>query len=83
MILPGFTYKCSFRQYVPQKPSKYGIKIFAFVDAKMTYTYNMEIYAGKQPEDLFCVSNKPTDVVRSENNDSSLFGSGGNITGDN
>ncbi|XP_045481006.1 piggyBac transposable element-derived protein 4-like [Harmonia axyridis] len=80
-MLPGFRGRCSFRQYIPSKPNKYGIKIFALVDAKMFYTFNMEIYAGTQPEGPFRVSNKPVDVVKRLA--APLFGSGRNITADN
>lgn len=34
--------------YMPQKPNKYGIKIFS-LDSK-TYTNHMEIYAGVHPD---------------------------------
>lgn len=80
-MLPGFRGRCPFRQYIPSKPNKYGIKCFALVDAKMFYTLNMEIYAGKQPIGPFCVSNKPSDVVKRLAKP--LFGSGRNITADN
>ncbi|GBP60452.1 PiggyBac transposable element-derived protein 4 [Eumeta japonica] len=36
---------CKFRQYLPSKPAKYGIKIFALVDATTYYSWNLEIYA--------------------------------------
>ena len=29
------------------------------------YTFNLEIYAGKQPDGPYKVSNKPADVVKS------------------
>lgn len=80
-MLPGFRGNCPFRQYIPSKPNKYGIKFFALVDAKMYYTYNMEIYAGKQPEGPFCISNKASDVVYRMVEP--LSGSGRNITADN
>lgn len=80
-MLPGFRGRCPFRQYIPSKPNKYGIKCFALVDARMNYTYNMEIYAGSQPEGPFYVSNKPTAVVFRMAEP--LFGSGRNITADN
>lgn len=80
-MLPGFRGRCPFRQYIPSKPTKYGIKCFALVDAKMMYTYNLEVYAGKQPEGPFQVSNKPCDVVKRIAEP--LFGSGRNITADN
>nr|XP_023012890.1 piggyBac transposable element-derived protein 4-like [Leptinotarsa decemlineata] len=54
---------CSFIQYIPNKPAKYGIKIYALVDSKTFYTYNPEIYCGKQPAGPFQVSNSPSDVV--------------------
>ncbi|KAJ8960455.1 hypothetical protein NQ318_013739 [Aromia moschata] len=36
--LEGFKGRCSFRQCIPSKVKKYGIKIFALCDAKMYYT---------------------------------------------
>ncbi|XP_021114632.1 piggyBac transposable element-derived protein 4-like [Heterocephalus glaber] len=61
--LASFHGRCSFRQYMPNKPSKYGIKIYALVDAKTFYTMNLEIYPGTQPPGLYSCSNKPYDVV--------------------
>lgn len=61
--LEAFRGRCSFRQYIPNKPAKYGIKIYAMVDAKNFYTVNLEIYPGKQPEGPFLQSNKAFDVV--------------------
>lgn len=29
--LPGFRGKCNFRQYIPSKPEKYGIKLFKYL----------------------------------------------------
>lgn len=63
-MLVGFRGRCSFRQYIPSKPNKYGIKIFSLVDAKVWYTYNLEIYPGRQPEGPFQMSYKPVDVVK-------------------
>lgn len=80
-MLPGFRGNCPFRQYIPSKPNKYGIKCFALTDAKLYYTYNIEIYAGKQPEGPFFVSNKPSDVVKRMVEP--IYGSGRNITADN
>lgn len=79
--LEGFRGRCSFRQYIPSKPNKYGLKIYALVDAKMFYTYNLDIYAGKQPEGPFDVSNKPKDVVARLAEP--IFQTGRNITCDN
>jgi len=47
--LVAFRGRCPFKMYIPSKPAKYGIKVFSLVDAKMSYTYNLEVYAGKQP----------------------------------
>lgn len=79
--LEAFRGRCSFIQYIPSKPAKYGIKIFALVDAKMYYTCNMEIYAGKQPEGRYQQSNKSLDVV--ERMIAPIINSGRNITADN
>lgn len=47
--LEGFRGRCEFRPYIPSKPARYGIKIFALCDAKLFYTSNMEVYVGKKP----------------------------------
>lgn len=46
--LVSFRGKCPFRQYMPSKPAKYGIKIWALCDSKTNYAYNLQIYTGKQ-----------------------------------
>lgn len=79
--LESFRGRCLFRQYIPSKPAKYGIKIFALVDAKLCYLYNMEIYAGKQPDGPFNFSNKPADIVKRMVHP--IEGSGRNLTADN
>ncbi|XP_053964402.1 piggyBac transposable element-derived protein 4-like [Anastrepha ludens] len=61
--LPSFRGRCSFRQYMPNKPNKYGLKIYALVDAKSFYVINLEIYPGKQPTGPYALSNKAYDVV--------------------
>jgi hypothetical protein len=48
--LLAFRGRCAFKQYIPSKPAKYGIKVFALVDAKTSYTFNLEPYVGTQPE---------------------------------
>ena len=49
-MLAAFRGNCPFRQYIPSKPAKYGIKIHAVCDAKTFYVCNMEIYARIQPD---------------------------------
>lgn len=63
-MLHPFRGRCSFIQYIPSKPSKYGVKMFALCDAKSFYTSNLEIYCGIQPNGPFAASNTPTDIVK-------------------
>ncbi|UYV73811.1 K02A2.6-like [Cordylochernes scorpioides] len=79
--LDAFRGKCNFRQYIPSKHNKYGIKLFALVDSKMFYTCNLEIYSGKNPEGPYNVSNSPSDVV--ERLCEPIKGTGRNVTMDN
>lgn len=39
--------RCSFIQYIPNKPAKYGIKIWVLCDSKTYYAYNLEVYVGR------------------------------------
>lgn len=41
--------RCSFRQYIPSKPGKYGIKIFWAVESRTNYPLAAEVYVGTQP----------------------------------
>ncbi|KAJ8372706.1 hypothetical protein AAFF_G00277750 [Aldrovandia affinis] len=45
--LVPFRGRCPFRQYIPSKPGKYGIKIWAACDARTSYAWNMQVYTGK------------------------------------
>ena len=63
-MLHAFRGRCSFVQYIPSKPAKYGVKFFAMCDAKTFYTSNLEVYVGKQPEGPFNASNAPLDIVK-------------------
>ncbi|KAJ8969914.1 hypothetical protein NQ314_001531 [Rhamnusium bicolor] len=62
-MLESFRDRCRFRQYIANKPAKYGIKIYALVDSRTFFTSNLEIYADKQPEELFQVKNDAASVV--------------------
>lgn len=42
-----FRGRCPFRQYIPSKPGRYGIKIWTLCDSKTTYVYNMQVYTGR------------------------------------
>ena len=63
-MLHPFRGRCGFVQYIPNKPAKYGIKIYALCDAKTFYTLNLEIYCGKQMPGPCLKSNKPNDIVQ-------------------
>lgn len=49
-----FRGRCGFKQYIPSKPAKYGIKVWAACDSRTSYAWNMQVYTGKpqggQPE---------------------------------
>lgn len=80
-MLDSFRGRCGFRQYIKNKPAKYGIKIFALVCAKTFYTANLEIYAGKQPPGPYQVDNSANSVV--QRMVEPITGSGRNVTVDN
>ncbi|XP_029687838.1 piggyBac transposable element-derived protein 4-like [Takifugu rubripes] len=45
--LVPFRGRCPFRQYMPSKPAKYGIKSWVACDAKSSYAWKMQVYTGK------------------------------------
>lgn len=79
--LEAFRGRCIFRQYIPNKPNKYGIKIYALCDPKVFYTCKMEVYVGKQPPGVWEVNNSPEAVV--ERMCEPIRGTGRNVTTDN
>jgi len=44
--LYGFRGMCSFKQYIPNKPSKYGIKVHVLADSKTFSSVSSKIYKG-------------------------------------
>lgn len=46
-MLHRFRGRCSFVQYMPNKPAKYGLKMYALCDGKTLYCCNFEVYCGK------------------------------------
>lgn len=80
-MLPAFRGKCGFRQYIPSKPNKYGIKVFAVCDSKRFYTSKLEVYIGQNPEGPYKLSNRSEDIVLRMSNH--ISGTGRNITMDN
>ena len=47
--LVAFKARCGFRQYIPSKPAKYGIKIWWCCDCQTCYMLNGEVSLGRQP----------------------------------
>lgn len=80
-MLESFHGRCKFRQYIPSKPAKYGLKVYSLADARTFYTSNIEVYCGRQPDGPYKVENGPSYVVKrlSEH----ILGTGRNITMDN
>lgn len=50
--------------FIPNKPDKYGLKLFALVDKQFPYAYNLEVYVSTQPIGPYQLSNKVHDVDR-------------------
>jgi len=49
---------------IPNRPAKYGIKMYALVDAISYYASNLEIYAGVQPDGPFKLDNSAASVMK-------------------
>ena len=79
--LLSFRGRCGFKQYIPSKPAKYGLKVFALVDCKTAYTVNLEPHVGKQSNGPYQLSNSPVDLVLRLIEP--IAGTNRNITGDN
>jgi len=47
--LVGFRGRCPFKQYIPSKPAKYGIKIWTLCDSASSYCLKAQVYTGKPP----------------------------------
>jgi len=41
-----FRGRCPFKQYIPSKPAKYGIKYWMWVCAQTGYLLNCDVYLG-------------------------------------
>jgi len=38
-----------FRQYMPKKPTKWGIKVWMLAESKTGYMSNLDVYLGNAP----------------------------------
>ena len=45
-----FNGRLQFKQFLPNKPVKYGVKAFLLCDSTTYYCYSFEIYTGKNNE---------------------------------
>ena len=45
--LIAFRGRCPFRQYIPSKPAKYGIRMWVLCDSETYYAYNTQVYVGR------------------------------------
>jgi hypothetical protein len=42
--LQGFRGRCSFKQYITNKPSKYSINVYVLADSKTFYSVSSKVY---------------------------------------
>lgn len=77
--LVTFRGKCPFRQYIPSKPGRNGIKFWTICDSITAYAWKLEVYTGKTGEKR--EKNQGGDVVMRLVKDIENFGR--NITCDN
>lgn len=78
--LVPFRGRCPFRQYIPSKPARYGVKVWWCCDGSTSFPLNAEVYLGRQPD-----ANRDVDqggrVVKTMV--SPWYKSGRNVVGDN
>jgi len=83
-MLVEFHGRVAFRQYIPTKPGKFGLKIYWVVDADNSFPLRCLPYIGEKtltPEEKSCASSLPEAVVRKLVH--KYLGEGRCITGDN
>ena len=44
----GFKGRVSMKQYMPGKPTKWGLKVWMLYDAHNSYACNLQVYTGKE-----------------------------------
>lgn len=75
-----FRGRVPFKQYIPSKPGKYGIKLWMLADSETSYVYHLQVYTGRQAGQNR-EQNQGERVVLELTHD--LKGSGRNVTADN
>lgn len=61
--LLGFRGRCEFKQYMPSKPAKYGIKFWVLCDSVTNFAWNLQVYTGKSTPDAAPEKNQGQRVV--------------------
>ena len=59
----AFRGRLSFRQYMPAKPTKYGIKVWMAADSSNGYVLNFDVYLGKEGDSRRRIYGLGYDVV--------------------
>ena len=59
----AFRGRLSFRQYMPAKPTKYGIKVWMAADSSNGYVLNFDVYLGKEADQRPRIHGLGYDVV--------------------
>ena len=72
--------RCPFKQYIPSKPGKYGIKIWMMSDSKTSYVIRSQVYTGRRPQEARETNQGERVVLELCKG---LKGSGRNVTCDN
>ena len=78
--LVTFRGRCPFKQYIPSKPGKYGLKFWVCCDSETSYICNIQLYTGREVGQIR-EKNQGTSVVMDMVKD--MEKSGRNITCDN
>lgn len=48
IMIPYRGNRCSIKQYMKNKPVKYGIKVWCMANSKSRYVYDLQVYTGKK-----------------------------------
>ena len=57
-------HRSGIRQYIKNKPTKWGIKLWGLADSANGYTYDFDVYTGRRSEEECSENGLGYDVVR-------------------
>ena len=60
-MMIGTRCRVPFLQYLPKKPTRFGIKVWVLAEAKTGYTLDFQVYTGKQGKDSTSTGDKGLD----------------------